>query len=355
MDRVIIGSTAMHYWGINTRTPRDLDTMSTDYVEGEDTTILPKTILDAIPRCGEYATIDALYTIKCSHLGWDIKWEKHKRDALYLRSIGAEIIHDLYHLLVDFWRVEHGNKDYLSLYQKKSDFFNDHVTYVYDHDYLHELVAYPNKPTYTLCLVEGESVAIDRDKFLNLSLDVQRRLFMEEITVISVERWLVNPGCIGKYSIGRAHSLSVHKTITSLTKNWATDFLIENLEFFIRPDLTYYNHILTTLKEGEDIMATVADLKGITKEIMDAYNLTNPKWEIEELSDVVDLVDFGDFVNITTDGGGEGGAEHCYTVFKWKDVLYSLSYSYYSHVGFDFDYASLHVVEEKTKTITVYT
>lgn len=118
----------------------------------------------------------------------------------------------------------------------------------YPHDYLHELVAYPNPPMYTKCLKDGEDVLIDRDKFDLLPFEDQVRMFREEITVIAAERWLINPYWKGKVSWYRAHMLSLQKTVTRLTKGWASEFIVLNLEHFVKPDYKYFKHLIETLK-----------------------------------------------------------------------------------------------------------
>ena len=64
--------------------------------------------------------------------------------------------------------------------------------------------------------------------------------------------------------------------------------------------------------------------------------------------------DIQGFSLIEQDGGGEGGSEYCYSIVKLDDVFYKISYSYYSHHGFEFDYAEVRKVEPKKKMITVY-
>jgi len=38
---------------------------------------------------------------------------------------------------------------------------------------------------------------------------------------------------------------------------------------------------------------------------------------------------------ITSEGGGEGGTEDCFTIIKYKDEFYKLTYWYRSHHGYD--------------------
>ena len=371
MDRIIVvGSTALNRAGVMERSS-DLDVwaLSKDvvdkYLPKADIALMPEEILNLVPVRGQdredvlqFATIDAVYTIKCSHLGWDIFWNKHKRDVLYLKKIGAKLIEPLYIALVEHWKKEHGNKDFLSLYKDKTEFFNDFVEYRYDHDYLHELAAYPDKPIYTKCLKEGEDVAIDKSKFSKLPFTEQVKMFREEITVIAAERWMI------PHSIhwSKAYHYSLRKTVTSLTKNWATDFLIRNLEHFEVAKYEDFKHIIETLKEGEKQMTnqlSTAEREALETEIMEAYSAwSTSKYPLNDFEDLVYDMDyikgFPDFEFIEQEGGGEGGAEYCYTVFKWKGTFYKVTYNYYSHHGFDFDCSEIYRVTPKEKTVTVY-
>ena len=58
----------------------------------------------------------------------------------------------------------------------------------------------------------------------------------------------------GKSGVGwyKAYILSLKKTITSLTKNWATSFIVLNLECFIKPDYTYFEYALSELENKEE-------------------------------------------------------------------------------------------------------
>jgi hypothetical protein len=248
--KIIVGSTALQYFGLSRRTPVDIDTWvsSRGYKVVGDCKVIPTNIMQLIPVEDGRATPDAIYTIKCSHLGWhNPMWNKHKTDILYLKSKGCQLIPELYKTLVNFWKDELGSKDFLSLNKNKDSFFTDEVAYKYDHDWLHELVAFPNEPMYTKCLVEGEDILIDKDKFDLLSFEQQVRMFREEITVIAIERWVV----YDKVSWFKAHNLSLQKTITNLTKNWATDFIILNLDYFIKPDYAYFEYALNVLTNEE--------------------------------------------------------------------------------------------------------
>lgn len=57
---------------------------------------------------------------------------------------------------------------------------------------------------------------------------------------------------------------------------------------------------------------------------------------------------------IETSGGGEGGAEDCETVLKIGNRYFSITYSYYSHHGFEFDYGSIYEVKPVEVTVTQF-
>lgn len=250
--RIVVGSTALGKFNLNRRKPSDVDIWTDEFSyspsEKEDVALVPSEILSKVDCTDDgFATPDSVYTIKLSHLVYDIQWQKHKLDVLFLKINSCKVLPKLYELLIEHWKVVHGAKDFLSLNKDKIDFFDDAVHYQYEHDHLHELVAFPNKPVYTKCLKEGQDVLIDKEKFFSMCFDDQVRMFREEIAVIAIERWLVDPKYESRYSWYQAHMFSVRKTVTSLTKGWASRFLVENIEHFVKPNYSYYKHIMKEL------------------------------------------------------------------------------------------------------------
>lgn len=361
---IIVGSAALKQV-LDWREPRDIDAFSTpsDVCHSWDIIEVPLHILNLIPvygvQCHLYnevdetwypcATKDAVYTIKMSHLGWDIKWKKHYNDVRNLSKLGAKLLPNLYEALVKHWTEVNGNNPNLSLYKKKGDFFNDAVPYVYDHDYLHMVVAWPKQPAYTLCLKEGEDVMIDKDKFFSLLLKQQLRMFKEEITVIAAERWLINPVCAGKYHWLQAYDMALHKTITALTKGWATDFMLKHLDFFSRPEYSYFYNLFD---EGIIMSKKLSDSEKnrIMDEVLAALGIDENGFESLMWEDY----EPHPFYEHIEQVGGEDEGSYAHLVFKWKGQMYKFVFSYYSHDGYNFDYSELYEVEAKEKTITVY-
>lgn len=252
---IIVGSTAMKYWLPDFREPTDIDIWSNIQIKnskGTDYKCLPLQILNLIDYKviggKNIAILDSLYTIKCSHLAWsNPKWNKHKNDLLVLKMLKkCKLREELYLALVEYWKTELGTKNFLSLDKNSKDFFTDNIKYIYDHDWLHEQVSYPNKPMYTYCLKDDADVLIDKAKFDLLSFEDKIRMFKEEITVIALERWVVRSEL--DISWVKAYHLSLEKTVTSLTKGWASEFIILNMEYFVKPEYKYFKNALEVLK-----------------------------------------------------------------------------------------------------------
>ena len=386
---IIIGTTALDYYGIKIRDPSDIDVMVPvdsvgKYKEDYDVVPVSQRLYNKLnkylPIIGKkfqrsiYATPDMVYTIKCSHLGWNNpKWEKHKKDILTLKHKGCKILPDLYRELIAWWREDLGDKAFLSLDKTKEQFFTDRVVYVYDHDYLHTLVSYPNRPLYEKCLQEGKEVLIDKQKFFSLPFDQQIKMFKEEIYTIALERWFLT-GYWQERGISwlKSYQLALKKTITNLTKGWATDFIVENLEFFIKPEYNVFESVVRQLNK-EKIMSKYLQEEGVNL-IKEIYLAAVEEKVSDHLTDPEDVVDWDDYLEayfreniienwflpsdfkyLAQEGGGEGGAEDCFCVFSWKGQCYRVDYNYYSYHGYDnLEMSQIYKVEPKEKTIFVY-
>jgi len=382
MTTIIVGTTALKHHGVHLREPLDVDVWMQEghtYLGTRmaDTHWLPKEILDLVPTdIKGYATPDAVYTIKCSHANWDIKWEKTISDILVLKQkYSCRSLDNLYEALYKYWKGVHNDKSHLSLAKPKGEFFDDFVTYKYDHDYLHTLAAYDEKPLYTRCLKDGQDVFLDRDKFEALSFEDKVKLFREEMYVITLERYLIPSGF--KMSLPEAWAKGRKKVITSLMKNWAAKFIILNIEQFLRvKDTHWLDNFLN--KHGEEFpnMGDVNkdEVVKLKEEIMKVAIGLGLIKTYESLDDTIaDIMSEGTtygepkkaflaflenemgFVHLQQDGGGEGGSEYCYVIFTLKGKNYRASYSYYSYDGHDYDnFWDWKEVKPVTKTVTVY-
>ncbi len=196
---LVIGSVAMNYWFDNFREPKDLDFFGKktpeflaagyDVVEPFWHDALEGTKLDR----HDVASIDELYTIKMSHIYWDLKngsWDKHVADLIFLKDNGAELDLELHQLLYKIWVEVHGAKK-MNLAQAAGDFFDDAVVRIYDHDSIHDSVAFGERPLYEAILKDGETVDIDPVKMWSMDYETQVKLFREEIAATALERYMI--------------------------------------------------------------------------------------------------------------------------------------------------------------------
>lgn len=243
--KIFVGSHAAKFHLKNWHKVNDIDIWTDGEVtneKGKDICKMPTEILSCFQNTA-IATLDDLYTIKISHLPYDIFFNKHKSHALVFKKHGAKLNQKLYKLLQEYWKQEHGNKDFLNLYRTKTEFFDDAVEKKYDHDWMHEMIAYPNRPVYTTVLRDGQEVLVDKAKFDRLEFAEQVKMFREEMCVIACERWLLNPAIKKAMPVSKAWAMSLRKTATALTKGWASRFICENLEYFVKPDFNEFRHL----------------------------------------------------------------------------------------------------------------
>jgi hypothetical protein len=201
-------------------------------------------------KWSQVATPAELYTIKISHAYWEINrsaanWNKHASDIIFLQRKGAKIIFSLHDELKPIWAERYDNRKRVSLDKTGKQFFSDAVDRTYDHDSLHESVAYHDRPLYERFLKDGSEVMSDWEKFWELSHELQTQAVREEIYATALERILIPGNYTG--SPGAAYWWALRRTATSLFKNkWAT-FLMVNLDELRKPDCDYMSRHLSNL------------------------------------------------------------------------------------------------------------
>lgn len=207
------------------------------------------------PRLGAWswraiATLDELYTLKISHSFWEINgsdnWNKHAADIIFLERKGASFLRPLYDILLPIWK-ERYKRNPTNLNQSAARFFDDAVNRKYDHDSVHESIAYGERPLFESILREGSDVAVDNEKFWAMDHATQIRLVREEIYATALERKLIPH--VYKGSPRAAYHWALRRTATSLFKGeWAL-FLMLNLDELMKPDCNYMaRHLESTQK-----------------------------------------------------------------------------------------------------------
>ena len=240
----LIGSTAIKYHFPDfPREPQDVDYFSPKKLIGPDggkkvETFWHEDLQGAFS--GIIADPDELYTIKVSHAFWELKngtWSKHMMDVLFLQSKGAKLIPELYKILYKVWEDTHGKKK-VNLEADPETFFNDKIVKrVYDHDSIHESVAYYDRPLFERILRDDSDVAVDKSKWDAMDHEDKLKMVREEIYATALERKLVPSDYTS--SPGAAYNWTLRKTITSLTKGWFALFVVENFKDLTKADVDY--------------------------------------------------------------------------------------------------------------------
>lgn len=241
MTYIIIGSTAARYWLDDWREPKDLDVFTDNPEVPGDNFWHP--LLDKIAwdtgLSGRYASLSALYTIKVSHLYWDLRnntWEKHARDIIELKKAGARLDLGMHTILYIIWEERYGKKQ-VDLDMDKASFFDDAVPRQYDHDSIHDSVAFGDHPMYEDFLKEDAEIDIDMKKVWAAPHDQQVRLFREEIFATALERKVIPSNYTA--SPRAAYAWALKRVITSLTKGRSARFIVDNLAEFWEPGVDY--------------------------------------------------------------------------------------------------------------------
>ena len=179
--------------------------------------------------------LDELYTMKVSHQYWELpngSWNKHMYDIVEMKRAGAKLIQRFHDILYPIWEDLHGSKK--MMFKGKDDFFEDAVVRKYDHDSIHDSVAYGDEAMYIQTLKRPGHTAVDMDYIKGMTYEAQVLLYREEVAATALERIVIPRNYVG--SPGAAWTWALRRTITSLTKGWSAQFIVENYEDFARPD-----------------------------------------------------------------------------------------------------------------------
>lgn len=110
-------------------------------------------------------------------------------------------------------------------------------------------------------------------------------------------------------------------------------------------DSSEYEDFIEEMFEGDVIGWTVSEIIGWYGQHVTVGNKSQKTWVKEN-----------NLKMLEQEGGGEGGSEYCSMVFSWKDKVYKIEYSYYSHEGHNYEGVedTIREVVAAQKTITVW-
>lgn len=170
-----------------------------------------------------------LSIIKRSHLWRDLSFDKHitmyhKYLSEYFKKCNSADI-SIYNRRLELTRKEF-KQGHPSLNKTVENFFDDFVTKKYDHDMLHEMVAFYDRPLYTRMQRDSSMAWCNKDQWDTFSLEDKSRCVAEETMVIAIERFLVPNDW--NYPEKLAYFKSLKKVCTTLTSGWFRDHAIDH-------------------------------------------------------------------------------------------------------------------------------
>lgn len=262
----LIGSRALNYWFPDWKIKEDTDwdVVSWTEVKGEGIEWHDRYLLNN-DEIADYATPQTikhnnltlhvvnpigLSLIKRSHLHRDIGFDKHMNQwLLHLQQFQK------YWSMQDYGFYSQRSiltkKDYPqrtpNLMQPKYSFFDDAVKKVYEHDYLHELVAFYDKPLYTQLLRDKTLAWCEQTEWNKLDHADKVRCVQEEVYVIATERFIIPKGF--DFNTKIAYNKALNKVCTTLCSGWFRDFAIDNyLEIVNSYDKKKFETVINKLK-----------------------------------------------------------------------------------------------------------
>lgn len=217
-----------------------------------------------------YPTIDVLYALKMSHRY--LKNSPHfQKTREHIKKLRNKMNKNNIHPKLEEWFKEREKETYSyghpKLNQSKTNFFSgDGVSYIYDHDSIHQAMAtlikvvepsgfetrfvttaadsYANifgegpKPAYHFYQTPKSEIMTSKSLFESLPHSVRLRGVLEEAQVLALERAVIPHGT-DNY---KAFKIALEKVCTSITSGWFREFAWEN-----------YDSVMTLyLNEGQD-------------------------------------------------------------------------------------------------------
>lgn len=185
MDYLVIGSNALKYYFPDfKREPKDLDVISKTKIDSLLRVEYHENPIILEYQDGGYLTPNLLLSLKISHLFFDINWDKHLFDVLFLFNKGFKYNKVLVDRLFDYWKKIHPIRR-SNLKLNKQEFFTNNINKnVDDHDNLH--IKLNDPPAYKKILI-GE-IETSETLWDTLTFDEKCAIIFEETAVMAYER-----------------------------------------------------------------------------------------------------------------------------------------------------------------------
>jgi len=258
INTLIFGSEAMKYWFNDAKNPKDIDII----VNSKDT---PKNINEKglsvefyyspgfkyifkNNKDKQYVDPDFLYTIKVSHAAWDVNWTKTMKDIEFLKSKGCKLDMELFKLLYRDWENLHGKKN-VKMNVENDNFFKENIKRKFDHDWLHEQIAFNDRPMNEKIRKDLNSPYCSEELWDRLNHDEKIKTALEELFVLTAERYIFVDKPL---PLQFARTKMLKQMITSTTSGWFNRFLIENFSELREAEHEYFKMKIQKIKDIEN-------------------------------------------------------------------------------------------------------
>lgn len=244
---LIYGSTAIKYWYPDySKIPKDLDVITNkEFKSSKEIEYYWMKEFEYLTENKDWRYVDpnSLLTIKLSHLSYDINWDKHMKDVIFLKSKGCIIDLKFYKILMKWWEKVHW-KSKVNLNKINSEFFQKKITRKFDHDWLHEQVAFYDRPLHESIREDLDSPQCSEKLFAALTSKKKLECALEELYVLTLERFIFVDKPL---PLNFAKTKMLKQMITSTTKWWFNLFLKENFSEILKIKPNHINIIIKKL------------------------------------------------------------------------------------------------------------
>lgn len=200
------------------------------------------------------------------------KWERHIYNYSRVKDLlGATVFRpegDARTLFTMHRReIKSQLKAHPKLNQNKMGFFGETPYEVFFHDSLHEAVAHPHPPAYTL--MQNGEVWCSKQKWTLLSEDNRLRCVIEEAAILALERSVIPalflPGRSYRGAVW-AYTTALEKICTTITSGWFRDYALENYRDVVDKMPDYIDKFFCGLKLGI-VIPKMSELTVLTKSL----------------------------------------------------------------------------------------
>ena len=190
------------------------------------------------------------YTLKASHMAWDINWAKHIKQLVHSLQFNAHKTRDdgLWEALTAYWVKSKKQRQADIDWPSNDKLFEDNVDRPWPHDLIHMEVANSLTPAYLFLKEDLDAAVISKAKWDEATYEMKVELIFQELATLTLERYLL----VEQKPSVRLHphleAANAWKNViklycVSLAPLWVLKFFFENLDKFVEPPVQLLDHI----------------------------------------------------------------------------------------------------------------